>query len=106
MLYTSRFMKALAELEGAIVHEKQEEEDAMFDKIKQSKREGMKPAEAAISYFITEAQRGIASNPDSWRLMTHEASRRVRSWSMQGKVGHQYAEMLFDLLQDTEPDEA
>ena len=104
--YASRFMTALAELEGAIVHQDKSDEDAMFDAVKHCKSRGMKPAEAALSYFVAQAECGIAADPDKWRPMAKHAYRRVGIWLEQKKISPQYADMLFYLLRATKPDEA
>jgi hypothetical protein len=106
IFYASRFMTALAELEGAIVHQDKSDEDAMFDAAKQSKRQGMNPAEAAVSYFVDQAERGLAADPVRWRTMAEQAYRRVQIWLAQKKVGPHYADLLFEFLRDTKPDEA
>lgn len=105
IFYASRFMTALAELEGAIVHQDKSDEDAMFDAARQCKRQGMKPAEAAVSYFVDQARDGIASDPDRWISMADQAYRRVQIWLAQRKIGPHYADMLFEFIRDAKPDE-
>lgn len=78
----------------------------MFDVAKQCKGQGMKPEEAAISYFLTEAERGMASDPDKWLIMGRQAYRRVEIWLNLKKISPQYADMVFEFLRDTEADEA
>jgi hypothetical protein len=105
IFYASRFMVALAELEGAIVHQDKSDEDAMFDAAKQCKRQGMAPAEAALTYFVDQAERGIAADPERWRAMADQAYRRVQLWLAQKKVAPHYADLLFELLRDTKQDQ-
>ena len=106
MFYSSRFMIALSELEGFIRHQTASDEDAMFDTLKQSKGEGLKPAEAAVSYFISHARRGIAEAPETWGPITHKAALRARVWLQQKKVRQQYADMLAELARGLKPDQA
>lgn len=106
MFYASRFLTALSELEGPIIHQHKSEEDSMFAAVKQSKGEGLKPADAALSYFISQAQRGLQDDPDRWSPITRKAARQVRVWLQQEKVGKQSAKLLFDLLKKSTPDAA
>lgn len=106
MFYASRFMTALSELESAIVHQQKSDEDAMFDLIKRSKAQGMKPMEAAATYFVIEAERGLAAVPDKWIPMVRQAVQRIRVWSVQEEGCRASADRLLDLLRNAEPDEA
>jgi formate dehydrogenase maturation protein FdhE len=106
MFYASRFMTALSELESAIVHHQKSDEDAMFALIKQSKAQGMKPLEAAASYFVLEAERGLAAVPEKWLPMARQAVGRIRVWSVQEEGCQAWADRLLDLVRDAEPDEA
>lgn len=106
MFYASKFLTALSELEGPITHQHKSEEDSMFAAAKQSKSEGLKPADAALSYFISQAQRGLQDDPDKWSPITRKAVRQVRVWLQQEKVAKESAEMLFDLVRGTKPTEA
>lgn len=99
--YASRFMTALAELEGPIVHQNRSDEDAMFDSVKQGKGKGIKPEEAALSYFIAQVEHSVLADPERWKPMLRKATRRVKVWIEQKKVCQQYAEMYFDLVQST-----
>lgn len=104
--YSSNFMTALSELEVPIVHRDRSDEDAMFDVAKQCKKQGMNPEEAAVSYFVSEAKRGIETDLDKWRAMGIKAYRRVEIWSRHKKIAPQFVDMLFEFLQATDPDEA
>ena len=106
MFYASRFMTALSELESSIIHHQKADEDAMFDAIKRSKAQGMKPLEAAASYFVTEAERGLADAPEKWIPMVRQAAKKIRVWSVQEQGCGTSADRLFGLLRDAEPDEA
>jgi hypothetical protein len=99
-------MSAVSELEVPIVHRDRTDEDAMFATAKQCKGQGMKPEEAAISYFLTEAERGVATDPDKWLAMARQAYQRVEIWLNLKKIGPQYADMVFAFLRDSEADEA
>ncbi|HXH65441.1 MAG TPA: hypothetical protein VNH42_08045 [Mariprofundaceae bacterium] len=99
-------MCALSEFEVPIVHQQRSDEDEMFAAAKQGKGQGMKPEEAAVSYFVSQAERGIATDPDKWRAMARQAYRRVQIWLNLKKISPQYADMLFEFLRDTGPDEA
>lgn len=106
MFYSSRFLVALSELEGLIRHQTASDEDAMFDTLEQSKGEGLKPAEAAVSYFLTHARRGVKEAPETWGPITCKAARRARVWIQQKKVREEHAEALFRLARDVKPDRA
>jgi len=106
MFYASRFMNALSELAGPISHPQKSEEDLMFDAVRQGKSAGLKPADAALSYFITQARRGMQDDPDKWLPIARQASRRVREWHKQRRIGDQYAETLLELVRETGPNEA
>jgi formate dehydrogenase maturation protein FdhE len=106
MFYASRFMTALSELESSIIHHQKADEDAMFDTIKRSKAQGMKPMEAAASYFVTEAERGLAASPEKWIPMARQAAKKIRVWSVQEQGCRVSADRLLDLLRNAEPDEA
>ena len=106
MFYDSRFLTALSELESSIIHHQKVDEDAMFDAIKRSKAQGMKPMAAAASYFVTEAERGLATAPDKWLPMVRQAAKKIRIWSTQDQACRASVDRLFDLLRDVEPDEA
>jgi hypothetical protein len=106
MFYSSRFLTALSELEGFITHQKKSDEDAMFDAVKQSKSQGLKPAEAALSYFVTHASRGVADEPDKWGPVAYKAALRVKGWLKQNRVRQEYADPLFHLVRNRKTDEA
>ncbi len=105
VFYSSKFMVALSELEGLIRHQTASDEDAMFDTLAQSKGRGLKPAEAAVSYFIGHARRGIAEAPGIWGPITRKAARRARMWVQQKKVRKEHAEALFRLASTVKADE-
>lgn len=102
MFYAARVMTALSELESAIVHHQKSDEDAMFAMIKRCKAEGIKPLEAAASYYVDEAERGIAVAPDTWIPMVEQAIARMRVWSVQVQGCRPYAERLVALLREAE----
>lgn len=104
--FSSNFMTALSELEVPIVHRNREDEDAMFAVAKQCKKQGMKPEEAAVTYFVNEAKRGIETDLEKWRAMGVKAYERVEIWSRNQKVAPEFVDQLFEFLRDTEPDEA
>lgn len=106
MFYSSRFMNTLSELGGPITHQHKADEDSMFDAVKQGKGQGIKPADAALSYFTTQAEHGIRNDPARWHPIARQAALRVKAWLQQEKVGKQSAELLFDLVRNTKPDEA
>lgn len=105
MFYSSRFLTALSELEGYITHQNESDEDAMFDAVKQCKSQGLKPAEAAISYFVTHARRGVADEPSKWGPIAYKAALRVKGWLKQKRVREEYADSLFSLVRNIKPDE-
>ena len=99
-------MTALSELEVPIVHRDRADEDAMFGIAKQCKSQGMKPEEAAVTYFVNEAKRGVETDLEKWRAMGIKAYDRVEIWSRYQKIDPKFVDMLFEFLRDTEPDEA
>jgi len=102
MFYASRVMTALSELESAIVHHEKSDEDAMFAMIKRCKAAGIKPAEAAASYYVAEAERGIAAAPDAWIPMVEQAIKRIRVWAVVDQGCRPHAERLVALLREAE----
>ena len=105
MFYASRFMTTLSELETPLLHHRQEDEEAMFDAVKRAKKQGLKPLEGALTYFVTQAESGIAAAPDKWIPMTRQAARRLRQMARRERACLAYAERLFDLLRAAESDE-
>jgi len=105
MFYASRFLSALSELGGFIVHPQEEDEDAMFEAVRQSKKQKIKPAEAAVAYFVTHARSGLATEPEKWLPVVRDAIHRARIWEHQKKVSESCSDMIVDLLRNRRPDE-